>query len=167
MDLQTSSLESQTPKHDETPMLDAAESEDEEMRAAILLSQEAPPAPPPATPATPAPPNAAPQPTAKEALSLRVREVFDELTARGLAANDAAATALRQASEEAAATAAAVATAAAAAPPEHDLLSREGFEARMKQLFLLESFAAGGDASAAAARALQQKVIHLKGFEAF
>lgn len=133
--------------------------EDTEMKAAIALSLDQPDLS--SAPSwtmdlsVTTPPAAAPAASLEmDELAHRVRGIFEELTEKGYAPNEAAALALKQASDEKAAAAAAV-TPAMAAAAEFDLLSRQGFEARLQELFV-EEHSAGGDASGAAARALQR-----------
>jgi hypothetical protein len=126
---------------------DAMVDEDEDLAAAIALSQQAGPSaaagddpelaaalalsstntglrsPPPAPAPAPAAAQSGAQSGAQEALAQRVREIFQELSASGLEPNAAAAQAFEQAKRELGGAPPAV----VAPPPE--LLSREGLEA--------------------------------------
>ena len=127
----------------------AEEDDDDMLEKALALSREndgmrAAPAPAPA-----------PALDAQARLQARVRELFTELAAGGMAPNEAAAQALERATREA--------KSAAAPPPAPPplvtqpsaLLEKEGFEARVKELFAAHK-AAGAEANEAAANALKQ-----------
>jgi hypothetical protein len=121
----------------------ATADDDDDMAKALAMSME---------------PKTAPAPSKhdlleREGFSARLKELFEEAKAKGQEPNAAAASALAQAQNEQKVQL--DQRAAAAASSKHDLLSREGFSTRVKELFEAAK-AKGQDANAAAATALAQ-----------
>ena len=127
------------------PAAPADEDEDEEaaMQRALAMSLD------PAPETAPAQHNL----LERDGFSARIKELFEAAQAKGQDPNAAAAAALAQAQQEQKEQQAEQAAAAPAS--KHDLLDRDGFSARVKELFEAAK-ASGQDANAAAAAALNQ-----------
>ena len=121
----------------------ATADDDDDMAKALAMSMEPTPAPAPSKHDL----------LEREGFSARLKELFEEAKVKGQEPNAAAASALAQAQNEQKVQL--DQRAAAAASSKHDLLSREGFSTRVKELFEAAK-AKGQDANAAAATALAQ-----------
>lgn len=121
----------------------ATADDDDDMAKALAMSMEPTPAPAPSKHDL----------LEREGFSARLKELFEEAKAKGQEPNAAAASALAQAQNEQKVQL--DQRAAAAASSKHDLLSREGFSTRVKELFEAAK-AKGQDANGAAATALAQ-----------